>query len=188
MIAPWLVLALVASGPKRPAHPSGPQTQCEACHTVASWQEVVFPHERTGFPLLGAHRAASCKGCHPSGYDRRVPGSCSACHTDAHAGRLSLACGGCHDERSWKGSFSPEQHRLTSFPLTGRHAAVSCRECHPVARDSTFVRPTSDCVDCHGADYGRTELTGPSHSALGYGRACRMCHDTWRFKGARVPP
>lgn len=166
----------------------GEETKCESCHTAASWSTVGFPHEKTGFPLKGAHRQASCKGCHVKAYEDRVPATCGSCHKDAHAGSLGFACQNCHDEQRWRGAFGADAHRLGNFPLTGRHAAISCRECHPVARDSTFSRPTSDCIGCHGADYGRTELTGPSHQASGFGRACRMCHDTWRFKGAKVAP
>lgn len=164
------------------------QTQCEACHAVAAWSQVVFPHERTGFPLVGGHQAAPCKGCHLAGYQQRVPRGCASCHRDAHAGQLGFGCEKCHDERRWKGAFDADAHRFSNFPLAGRHAAVSCRECHQVARDSTWSRPTSDCIDCHGADYGRTELSGPSHQAAGFGRGCRQCHDTWQFKGARVSP
>lgn len=168
-----------------PAAHAADDTKCEGCHTVKSWRDVIFPHERTGFPLEGAHTKTGCRSCHEQGFKVQVPTRCNDCHRDAHAGQLGRACDGCHDAKGWRGAFSPDSHRRTNFPLTGRHAAVSCRECHPVAKDTAFARPTSDCVDCHAADVARAEAMGVSHLRLNFGPACRMCHDTWRFKGAR---
>src|SRR5262245_47192494 len=43
---------------------------CSACHTPSGWKlssvagESGFDHDRTGFPLRGAHARKACTGCH----------------------------------------------------------------------------------------------------------------------------
>jgi hypothetical protein len=145
---------------------------------------VVFPHERTGFPLNGAHGKTTCKACHPTDFNSRVPDSCSGCHQDVHTGELGARCQTCHDESTWKTTFTVDQHRLTDFPLSGRHALIPCESCHDALRDRSFVRPTVDCAGCHQADYQKTLGTPLDHNVLNFGTQCRQCHDAWRFTSA----
>ncbi len=70
---------------------------CSACHTPDGWKLAAgagggFDHSRTGFPLLGGHRAAACTGCHDG--RKELPTACAGCHAanDPHAGRLGHAC------------------------------------------------------------------------------------------------
>src|SRR4051812_48384736 len=72
--------------PGPPGHPSG--TECGLCHQTGGWSPARFPHERTGFPLEGAHADASCKNCHVRGLDAPLPRVCAECHADAHRGTL----------------------------------------------------------------------------------------------------
>ena len=168
----------------KPHQSAADDTECQACHTVDNWTRVVFPHERTGFPLLGAHEKTTCKNCHPVDFVQRVPEACAGCHADVHTGDLGAKCQSCHDESSWKTTFTVDAHRRTNFPLSGRHAVIPCESCHGALRDQNFVRPTVDCVGCHQADFTRTLGTAVDHNLLQFGSQCRQCHDTWRFTGA----
>ena len=163
----------------------GDDTRCGACHTVNNWVEVVFPHDRTGFPLRGAHERTTCKACHPVDFAQRIPETCAGCHRDAHGGDLGTRCASCHDEKSWKSRFGPDAHRGTNFPLSGRHAIIPCESCHGALRDQGFVRPTVDCLGCHQADLMRTLTSPTNHALLNFSGPCRSCHDTWRWTGAR---
>jgi hypothetical protein len=181
-----LVALLLAGSPSLTPKLSA-TTKCEACHTTPGWQQGKFKHEKTGFPLLGAHTRVGCKDCHTGTFTAPVPSTCSGCHLDPHAGELGARCSGCHDEASWKSRFAADAHRFTAFPLIGRHAALPCEECHGEAREARFSRPVADCAECHLNDYARTALTEVNHLALGIDRDCKTCHTPWRFSPARFP-
>jgi hypothetical protein len=205
-LAPFALLPLVLAGvvsaatpspspdlSVRPGagHPAVGDTDCSACHTAAGWRPVEFAHDRTGFPLEGRHRDVSCKACHQTNtFADPVPRACSACHRDVHLGRLGQRCQDCHDPTSFAtAAFGPEAHRRTSFPLTGRHAAIACEECHGDRRDRGFNRPSPRCDGCHQADLARVTGTGATvdHGAPGFPSECRSCHSTWRFTPATFP-
>jgi hypothetical protein len=160
-------------------------TRCGSCHSVNGWASVAFPHDRTGFPLKGQHANVDCKACHPVDFVQTVPQACSGCHKDVHTGQLGGRCESCHDEKSWHALFTVESHRLTNFPLTGRHASLPCESCHPAAAQQLFSRSTVECASCHMADYARASAIGVNHQQLGFGPNCRQCHDGTRFTGAR---
>ncbi len=171
----------------RPALPHEDDTHCERCHTTDGWTEVAFAHERTGFPLRGAHAKAGCKACHTSDFTRALGRDCLSCHRDAHQGRLGARCASCHEETSWRTRFDADAHRRGNFPLTGRHAFMPCEECHGDRRDRGFSRPTPACIDCHRRDWERTAATAVDHRAAGFSTECRSCHEGWRFTGATFP-
>ena len=186
MIAAAAVLVLLSAGPAAP-HAADGETRCANCHSVKSWTEVIFPHERTGFPLKGAHQKISCKACHAVDFKAGVPSTCAGCHRDAHASEFGTRCESCHQEPSWRATFSIEDHRQTAFPLTGRHATLPCESCHATQKDRKFGRATVDCAACHLNDFQRTAFVGINHTAFGFTQDCKVCHDTWRFAGARYP-
>lgn len=187
MIALLLLLAAAQGGsPRSAAAHAGAQTRCESCHSASGWTPVTFDHSRTGFPLEGRHLVAGCRSCHRSDDFRApVPASCAACHRDVHTGEFGVRCGSCHDAREWTPRFGPEAHRRTGFPLTGRHAAIPCEECHLEKRDRRFTRAALDCVACHQLDYARTAGTALDHARAGFSTDCKGCHFPTRFKGAR---
>ncbi len=208
MTATAVALALVQAlllGQNRPAAP-GPdlavrppgvvghvcgETRCAFCHTADGWKKVTFSHDKTGFPLTGRHRDVTCAACHQGGdFAKPVPRACAACHRDVHAQRLGQRCDRCHDTGTFKqASFGPEQHRRTAFPLTGRHAAIPCEECHGDRRDRAFARPVSQCLGCHQQDFDRTTLDPRllNHQVAGFGTDCRGCHGAWRFYPGTFP-
>jgi hypothetical protein len=169
----------------------GGDTDCAACHTAEGWRPVAFNHDKTGFVLEGRHREVTCKACHKtSTFADPIPRACSACHRDVHLGRLGQRCQDCHDPFSFAArTFGPDAHRRTLFPLTGRHAAIACEECHGDRRDRGFNRPTPRCEGCHQADLARATGGGAAvdHGAPGFPTDCRLCHSTWRFTPASFP-
>ena len=160
---------------------------CAACHTVKSWSDATFDHDPTGFPLEGAHRTASCWGCHMKDLSAPIPKTCSGCHKDPHAGQLGTQCDTCHDESTWKSSFGPVQHARTGFPLTGRHATIPCQECHFEARNQTFSRVSPSCYGCHRADFDRAATVSIDHVKAGFSHDCAQCHRTWAWTPAAFP-
>jgi hypothetical protein len=179
-------LAAPRATPTKPTPSSAPETRCAPCHIVGGWGLVKFNHDKTGFPLLGAHQVVACKSCHPKDFRQRVPDTCRGCHRDVHAGELGFHCEGCHQEKNWESSFNADAHRRTNFPLVGAHANIPCQECHGNVRDRAFFRVAVDCLGCHQADYQRTVGGNVDHVALGFNTQCLQCHDLWRFSPARL--
>ncbi len=125
--------------------PSG--GQCENCHSVDGYLPSKFTmamHQQSRFPLEGAHRAAPCFRCHPSGpeggtakiiFFRSGEITCVTCHEDVHKGefngRMTKSCATCHSIDAWMPvSFS---HDSTRFPLDGKHRGLPCVTCHKTA-------------------------------------------------------
>ena len=67
---------------------------CETCHKSESWVSINFDHEKTNFPLEGAHIGVPCAKCHlseVSGKDhfmrfKPVSTKCSSCHSENVSG------------------------------------------------------------------------------------------------------
>jgi hypothetical protein len=152
-------------------------TSCDRCHTTASFTSVAsFDHDKTRFPLRGAHRNAKCDSCHTKGRALKWTkfDQCSSCHRDPHAGQLGGDCATCHTvERFLPSTFGVEDHQKTKFPLAGAHLAVPCNACHVKKEKVTQFRlPSASCTNCH-KDPHRGETTR-------FG-ACTVCHtiQTW---------
>lgn len=175
--------------------------KCATCHVTEGFKVVArtsFDHDKTRYPLRGAHRTAACATCH----DPRKPGSakpafatCAGCHADPHAGQGTLAgaradCGACHDVQGFKVAvFPPTRHAATPFPLEGKHATVACGKCHhpagaPNAKLGTagvVMRPRHDvCATCHADAHG-----GQFASRADRG-ACESCHVVASFAPSRM--
>jgi len=176
-----LIVALLGAGaPPAPA-PSG-DTRCAACHSTEGWAKVVFPHDRTEFPLLGKHASVPCADCHKGTVEQKLDRRCAGCHQDPHAGEFGRLCESCHEEQTFKDAMNAEAHRRTAFPLIGAHATIPCQECHQGSRERRFTRAASDCASCHLRDYARASL---DHAAARFGTDCRRCHGPLDFRAAR---
>jgi len=46
---------------------------CSECHNTTAWIPATFNHDQTPFPLTGAHKSATCQGCHPNGNFSNTP-------------------------------------------------------------------------------------------------------------------
>jgi hypothetical protein len=164
---------------------------CDRCHTTASFQTInrtSFDHDRTRYPLRGRHAQVSCEKCHDfsGGKVARNPpfATCTACHTpDPHAGTATLAgrtvdCASCHTVDGWRpSSYTVAQHRLTRYPLEGRHQQAQCSGCHvktPGVAALVAMRPATDCVSCHVDPHDKK-----------YAR-CTECHDVRGFRPATI--
>lgn len=172
---------------KSPPHAAGGlPTDCTLCHTLKSWKEGTFNHDRTAFPLTGAHRAALCASCHADAVYKGKPTACSSCHAPdfqkslrpPHASLgFSTACATCHTTTAWTGA--PYDHSKGAFPLTGAHRTVACNACHA---DGVYRGHASACVACHQKDY--TASKTPPHVSGGFPTTCSQCHGTTSWQGS----
>jgi hypothetical protein len=168
---------------------------CKACHTSAGWKLGAgagasgFDHDRTGFPLRGAHSQTTCGRCHTG--TTTLQTTCAGCHRDPHQGRQGQACEECHTAVAWSDTNTLEQHRRTRMPLTGRHATVECVACHKRQSERTWSDVPVDCYACHRADYHRADVH-PTHDGSSgspaFSRDCGLCHQTSGWSPAVTDP
>ena len=152
---------------------SDPNRDCLECHTLErGFNYTLFStadHEQTRFPLDGGHLATPCFSCHIDEAEERwtfvnLGNDCIDCHNDVHRGFLDQSyypkqdCQSCHAKESWKEvSFD---HNLTQWPLTGRHLAIDCRECHfEFTEDNALISQEFNnldtaCASCHDNVHG----------------------------------
>ena len=159
---------------------------CSACHTPSGWELGAgakasgFDHDKTGFPLRGAHQQTDCGGCHESA--AKPATTCEGCHRDVHQGRNNGPCAECHTATAWSDTTTLDQHRRTRMPLTGRHATVDCVACHKRQSERGWSDVPHDCYGCHRAEFHGN--THPIHDGTGVGgtpivsRECGLCHQT----------
>ncbi|MFQ5507027.1 MAG: hypothetical protein ACE5F1_19830, partial [Planctomycetota bacterium] len=159
---------------------------CQMCHRPVSFKGALFQH--TSFALIGAHRAASCSGCHPGERFKGTPRDCSGCHLndfrattspDHVRGGFSTDCESCHQPTIWRGATTFNHSRF--FALTGKHRTARCDGCHSGGR---FKGTPRSCVGCHLADYNLT--TDPNHKTRGFSTSCEQCHQTASWRGATM--
>lgn len=173
-----------ANAVANPSHASFP-TDCATCHTTMAWRPSTFDHNRTTFPLTGAHPAVSCTQCHRNGVYAGTPTQCSGCHlaqanaavNPSHAG-FPTDCATCHMTTAWRPSTF--DHNRTRFALTGAHLAVACNQCHT---NAVFAGTPATCGNsaCHLQDY--TNATNPRHGT-GFSTDCASCHTTTAWQPA----
>ena len=149
-------------------------TECEVCHNTSDWDDTDFDHNRTDFPLTGAHVSVDCESCHSEGYTNTAT-DCYSCHrtdyemADDHlADNYPLECEICHNTSDWDDA--DFDHNLTNFPLTGAHAPLDCQSCH----QEGYANTPTDCYSCHRTDYELVD--DPDHVALMYPTDCEVCH------------
>lgn len=84
-----------------------------------------------------------------------------------------MDCSACHTASGWRPLRSPLlfDHGKTAFPLTGRHAQVSCERCHQGLRFDVPGPGTTACAACH-ADVHQGQIAGP----------CERCHSSDSFQ------
>ena len=161
--------------------------QCQQCHTTTGWRDGArdrFDHDRTGFPLTGAHRQTACASCHRSRgasgeatFGKLAHGSCTDCHRDVHEGRLGSTCQSCHSTASWRGAPARAglDHDRTRFPLRGEHREVACQSCHApgqALRRGGF----ESCASCH-----RDPHLGQLARTAAGAATCASCHTVAAF-------
>lgn len=130
---------------------------CKSCHTSTAWNDLLFDHQRTKFPLSGKHADIGCERCHKSNgtlveYTSTAT-ECRSCHKTVHAEQFVRSkCSVCHGPATWKiAAF--DHTTLTQYPLDGQHKDLSCGQCHKFERSINTIRfkPIAHrCQDCHG--------------------------------------
>jgi hypothetical protein len=180
--------------------------ECRECHVEHQGEEYAlvwwgeagresFDHGLTGYVLEGRHRQLDCDRCHVPPVGPSASGSgtlartyiglataCSSCHVDEHRGQLAdRSCDACHTQEGWTPAPGFD-HGQTSWPLTGKHAAVGCAQCHVATeahpeRHAALYREyrgvSTSCAGCH-EDTHRGRL----------GTSCETCHSTAGWRGA----
>jgi hypothetical protein len=151
---------------------NGPE--CEKCHNSKDWKQTQFDHNKmTNFPLLGKHKAVLCEACHTKPTEVELPPvACIGCHAedDPHRKRLGDKCDSCHNADSWKERVLFD-HDLTRFPLTGKHVAVTCEQCHA---DKSYAYKGITCQSCHIDEHHA--------GSLGATPTCAKCHNVNGWK------
>ncbi len=183
-------------------HASRFGNSCVKCHTTESFHEIAkgaFDHDKTRYPLRGAHATVSCAKCHDAKAGGRAHltfGACTDCHRDAHNGLATIAgtaqdCSACHDVRAFRPStYTAARHQSSAFPLDGAHVAAACGACHVTRTTDTALgnarvalRPAhAECSACHADPHaGRFAASGARPQKHG----CSACHTTARFRPSR---
>ena len=156
---------------------------CLACHPNGS-EDDNFDHDKTDFPLTGAHIGVDCLACHENGFTG-TPTDCAACHIMDFNGavnpnhqelNLSTDCINCHTtEPDWMpASFDIHDE---FWVIQGAHLSIAneCVLCH----NGDYNDTPNTCVGCHLDDYEST--SDPNHVQAQFGTDCLQCHteDAW---------
>ena len=146
-------------------------SECDDCHNPNDWTDSEFDHDTTDFPLVGKHRDVECRDCHEDQAHQNTPTNCFSCHAedDSHEGRSGEQCENCHNPSEWTDT-SFDHASNTDFPLEGKHAQLTCNDCH--SEDPWEDVMETDCVSCHLED---------DHHEGHRGTDCANCHsnDAW---------
>lgn len=153
-------------------HAGAMGTQCEICHNPTSWETLTVDHNRTAFPLTGAHVSVSCEKCHVNNRFKGTPTACAACHPepDVHRGMFGTECAMCHTTSAWRPATFNGEH---TFPLNHGGARSRCALCHP----NTLTEYT--CYGCH--EHNPTKIRREHlEEGIRNFENCVECHPTGR--------
>ena len=103
------------------------------CATTATrstgWRPATFDHNKTRFPLTGAHQRVDCAHCHVGGRYTGTPTDCYACHQTTYqatknpnhvAAGFPTTCASCHTTNAWRPATF--DHGKTRSPSLARTA------------------------------------------------------------------
>ncbi|MGV6801544.1 MAG: cytochrome c3 family protein, partial [bacterium] len=140
---------------------------------AAPTKDQIEDHQKTAFPLEGAHRRVDCESCHLNGTFKGTPKLCSSCHNGVFAAgktvthvKSSDQCEECHRQTNW-----------TSIKFDHSAVTGTCVSCHngtmASGKSATHIRSTNFCEDCHvtsswtRARFDHSSVTG----------SCFSCHN-----------
>ena len=124
---------------------------CSACHNPSGWDHVDFDHNKSKFPLTGAHAQVDCKQCHTLGQFAGLAADCVSCHSDPvfHAGMFGTDCASCHTTDNWFAKYTGPHPGIADEGGRGvNHGGASCRDCH------TQTLHEAVCTKCHDGNPG----------------------------------
>lgn len=162
----------------------GKSPDCSTCHSTSGFTPSLYTieqHNTSQFPLEGGHLATPCFACHLKTDHwefRNIGKTCADCHEDIHEHLIEKRfypdrnCTVCHNSATW--NEVKFDHHLTSFDLEGKHATVSCRECHFIQNENgkteqRFSALDKHCVQCH-SDVHRQQFDHKGDNS------CLLCH------------
>ena len=154
--------------------------QCEVCHNTTAWIPASFDHNKTKFPLTGAHKTVPCAQCHVNNNYVNVPTDCYSCHVKDYNGTTDpnhkaagfpTTCQICHNTNSWLGAvfnhtWFPMQHGGAStcsncHTNPSNYAVFSCTVCHAKGQTDQnhqgvpgYVYNSQNCYQCHPTGHG----------------------------------
>ena len=143
---------------------NGISPDCAECHSVNGFIPSSFgfkKHNQLKFKLEGAHMATPCFTCHKKTEKwnfANLGNRCIDCHDNIHKNFMSEKyipegdCKKCHSVEVW--NEVKFDHNTTEFALLGKHANVSCRNCHFKADaenkpQQQFKWKNQFCTNCH---------------------------------------
>lgn len=165
----WPTAARADAPPLSKAHAQfDKSSKCSVCHVV--WEGV------EDNKCLTCHREIKSRVAKRKGFHATVRKKCQGCHRE-HRGRDSSIIK------------VPKRfnHKLTGWPLQGRHARTKCKECHAAKRPKSKIgtrtylfdeRPI--CSDCHQDVHGFVKS--------GLGKRCDRCHNVFGFNVLNAKP
>jgi hypothetical protein len=190
------VRAQISPGPLSKAHQSltGP-TNCTKCHDLgrgAGQLKCLDCHTEI------RERVATRRGLHAAYFGQNPTGKdCARCHSEHNGENFALV--------HWEPNRESLDHSKTGFVLEGKHAGVSCANCHkagniPAAARSgiqvkdlnrTYLGLSRDCASCH-TDEHRGQAGGDCmrcHTLAGWKPASRFNHAATKYPltGAHEP-
>ena len=170
---------------KKGFHGTLDEKECNVCHTdhkgrgakIVIFDEGKFKHDKTDFPLKGAHdkpAKVKCQDCHDSKKKyREAPLDCNGCHKkdDKHKGLYGKKCEDCHIDKNWK-TIEFNHDKETKFKLKGKHIETKCVDCHKEPLYQNKKTPDT-CFACHKKE-------DVHKGALG--EKCETCHNEEKWK------
>ena len=176
-------------------HQKTMENDCAVCHNFEEFKPAAFfNHNKTDFPLKGAHTTVDCAKCHKTEFKSGKKfqhfadvsfKNCNNCHKDPHGGDFGLNCKSCHNESSFKNikSTSDFNHSLTGFTLEGKHKTIECKSCHDQRSGAKgnykeFESTKNiNCLTCHK----------DIHNSI-FGTDCKACHSQQSFSISKKLP
>ena len=194
--------------------PTYATNDCLSCHTQKNFTERLdFDHEKTRYPLHGAHSKVKCDDCHkPENIKKEMPvfnynskafpdglsftpkrylmpevnkDTCKTCHADVHSGQLDNKCMSCHTFDAWKIQKFDHTSK-TKYELLGKHQKVKCDECHkqiPFKYVDEFKKKIP-VIKYKPISQSCNECHKDVHRGE-YGNRCQECHHEKDWKWTR---
>ena len=171
--------AQISPGPLSKAHQELNGTaKCASCHQ--------FGASSPTFKCLECHKEVARALTQNHGYHARLQmknpngKECVRCHLEHNGENFPLI--------HWDPPASQFDHRLTGYPLEGKHMGVACEKCHTSGQmvpevkalvkqkdlSKSFFGLSADCLTCH---------KDPHKGQLG--NDCQRCHNVSDWKAAR---
>ena len=165
---------------------------CLLCHTFFNWNRrfnlTGFDHDKTDFPLRGAHAKEVCTGCHPKGkpFAPVAHDTCETCHArdSVHGNTFTTRnCVYCHNEVSWRQEkvVTSDHEKFAKFDAKGAHARLPCVQCHKGLKTTPpkAAENEDNCTACHNNIHGPSWVENQA-------KGCLRCHTNARWAPVTV--